>query len=94
MLLLDDAGEIREALHDSADTPRLVETIPRKGYRFLVDVAWLDYDREADVSPSPSLVMASMEAITVAAPRTEDARTYSRALPDGAAALDSPCCID
>src|SRR5215470_9922989 len=27
---------LREALNDSADNPRFVETIPRKGYRFIV----------------------------------------------------------
>jgi Tol biopolymer transport system component/DNA-binding winged helix-turn-helix (wHTH) protein len=26
---------LREALHDSADTPRYVETLPRRGYRFI-----------------------------------------------------------
>ncbi len=30
---------LREALEDSADAPRYVETIPRRGYRFLVDAA-------------------------------------------------------
>jgi DNA-binding winged helix-turn-helix (wHTH) protein len=27
--------KIRQALDDSADTPRYIETIPRKGYRFI-----------------------------------------------------------
>jgi eukaryotic-like serine/threonine-protein kinase len=30
--------KLREALHDDADTPRFVETVPRKGYRFLAPV--------------------------------------------------------
>src|SRR5262245_4961391 len=29
---------LREALHDSADEPRFIETIPRRGYRFIVPV--------------------------------------------------------
>ena len=29
-------GKLREALEDSADNPRYIETIPRRGYRFLV----------------------------------------------------------
>ena len=29
---------LREALHDSADNPRFVETIPRRGYRFIYPV--------------------------------------------------------
>jgi len=31
-------NKIREVLGDSADTPRFVETLPRRGYRFLVPV--------------------------------------------------------
>jgi TolB-like protein/DNA-binding winged helix-turn-helix (wHTH) protein/Flp pilus assembly protein TadD len=31
-------NKIREALGDSADSPRFVETVPRRGYRFLADV--------------------------------------------------------
>lgn len=31
-------GKLREALGDSADNPRFVETIPRKGYRFIAPV--------------------------------------------------------
>ncbi len=30
--------KLREALHDDADTPRFVETVPRRGYRFLAPV--------------------------------------------------------
>src|SRR5438874_13420381 len=32
-------GKIREALGDSADNPRYIETLPRRGYRFIADVA-------------------------------------------------------
>ena len=31
-------NRLREALNDSADTPRLIETIPRRGYRLLVPI--------------------------------------------------------
>ncbi len=31
-------GKLREALSDSADNPRFVETIPRRGYRFIAPV--------------------------------------------------------
>jgi DNA-binding winged helix-turn-helix (wHTH) protein len=40
-------NKIREALNDSADTPRFVETLPRRGYRF---IATLD---NANPSPKP-----------------------------------------
>jgi TolB-like protein/DNA-binding winged helix-turn-helix (wHTH) protein/Tfp pilus assembly protein PilF len=32
-------NKIREALGDSAESPRFVETVPRRGYRFIADVA-------------------------------------------------------
>src|SRR5215469_7810456 len=32
--------KLREALNDSADNPRFVETVPRHGYRFVAPVAW------------------------------------------------------
>jgi TolB-like protein/Tfp pilus assembly protein PilF len=31
-------NQVREVLGDSADSPRFIETIPRRGYRFLADV--------------------------------------------------------
>lgn len=31
-------NKIREALCDSAEKPRYVETLPRRGYRFMVDI--------------------------------------------------------
>jgi DNA-binding winged helix-turn-helix (wHTH) protein/tetratricopeptide (TPR) repeat protein len=33
--------KLREALNDSADNPRFVETVPRHGYRFIAPVAWI-----------------------------------------------------
>src|ERR1700740_3447661 len=32
-------NKLREALGDSADNPRFVETLPRRGYRFIAPVA-------------------------------------------------------
>src|SRR3984957_3397471 len=31
-------GKLREALGDSADSPRFIETVPRRGYRFIAPV--------------------------------------------------------
>jgi DNA-binding winged helix-turn-helix (wHTH) protein/tetratricopeptide (TPR) repeat protein len=39
--------QIREALGDSADTPRFIETLPRRGYRFLMPVR-PDGDRQPE----------------------------------------------
>jgi TolB-like protein/DNA-binding winged helix-turn-helix (wHTH) protein/Tfp pilus assembly protein PilF len=44
-------NKIREALGDSADSPRFVETVARRGYRFLADVAPID--AAADRQPEP-----------------------------------------
>lgn len=33
--------KLREALNDSADNPKFVETVPRYGYRFLAPVGWM-----------------------------------------------------
>ena len=36
--------KIREVLGDSAETPRFVETLPKRGYRFIAAVEGLDTD--------------------------------------------------
>jgi TolB-like protein/DNA-binding winged helix-turn-helix (wHTH) protein/Flp pilus assembly protein TadD len=41
-------NRLREALGDSADTPRFVETLPRKGYRFIAPVTGDGQLAEAD----------------------------------------------
>jgi DNA-binding winged helix-turn-helix (wHTH) protein/TolB-like protein len=35
-------ARLREALGDSADTPRFIETLPRRGYRFITPAKWQD----------------------------------------------------
>jgi DNA-binding winged helix-turn-helix (wHTH) protein/TolB-like protein len=39
-------AQIRDALGDSATEPRFVETLPRRGYRFIAPVGPRDYDGE------------------------------------------------
>src|SRR3981189_2139079 len=34
-------NKLREALSDSADSPRYVETLPRRGYRFISSIEWV-----------------------------------------------------
>ncbi|HEV2176106.1 MAG TPA: winged helix-turn-helix domain-containing protein [Terriglobia bacterium] len=41
-------GKIREALGDSAQRPRFIETLPRRGYRFVAPV-----EKTADAPPQP-----------------------------------------
>jgi len=45
-------SKIRDALGDSGDSPRFVETVPRRGYRFLADVAALE-DPDAQSAGTP-----------------------------------------
>jgi len=45
--LNNSVKRIRDALGDSADTPRYIETLPRLGYRFIGDI---------DVAPAPVLL--------------------------------------
>src|SRR6202789_2069764 len=45
----DQAGNIaiaklRSALGDSAENPRYIETLPKRGYRFIADVSFVDGD--------------------------------------------------
>jgi len=37
-------GKLRSALGDSADSPRFIETLPKRGYRFIADVSVVDAD--------------------------------------------------
>src|ERR1700683_4564012 len=50
-------NRLREALSDSADSPRLVETLPRRGYRFI-----------GAVSPAPSVPRPSLDYANRAQP--------------------------
>jgi cholera toxin transcriptional activator len=50
-------NKIREALGDSASSPRFVETVARRGYRFLGQVQWevqSDVRRETEATSAPS----------------------------------------
>jgi DNA-binding winged helix-turn-helix (wHTH) protein/TolB-like protein len=48
-------AQVRSALGDSADNPRFVETLPKRGFRFIAPVTALGVDlRQAQVTPSSS----------------------------------------
>jgi eukaryotic-like serine/threonine-protein kinase len=40
-------NKLREALGDSADNPRFIETVPRRGYRFITPIVVIEGDRTA-----------------------------------------------
>jgi TolB-like protein/DNA-binding winged helix-turn-helix (wHTH) protein/Tfp pilus assembly protein PilF len=37
-------GKLRSAIGDSAENPRYIETLPKRGYRFIADVSFVDAD--------------------------------------------------
>src|ERR1700739_2537881 len=43
-------NKLREALSDSAESPRYIETLPRRGYRFKAPIEWL---ANTAAQPSP-----------------------------------------
>ncbi len=54
-------GKLRDALGDDADNPRFIETVPRRGYRFIAPV-----ERSAQTQPAlavPSLGLDEIQAI-------------------------------
>ena len=57
--LHNSIARLREALGDSAGTPRYIETLPRRGYRFIGTV-----DRVGTEQASPSVSTASVPATT------------------------------
>jgi TolB-like protein/DNA-binding winged helix-turn-helix (wHTH) protein/Flp pilus assembly protein TadD len=49
-------AKLRSALGDSADNPRYIETLPKRGYRFIADVSFVDADgrlRRPDLGNEP-----------------------------------------
>jgi len=45
-------NKLREALSDSASEPRYIETLPRRGYRFIAEVEWIATKRASDFRSS------------------------------------------
>lgn len=65
-------NKIREALGDSADNPRFIQTLPRRGYRFIapVTIAHVDAPVLGNGTASPEL-HAETEKAPLAAPTVE-----------------------
>jgi Tol biopolymer transport system component/DNA-binding winged helix-turn-helix (wHTH) protein len=56
-------NKLREALCDSADDPRYIETLPRRGYRFIAKVERLNSSEAVRGSQEAAMPMASPELI-------------------------------
>jgi TolB-like protein/DNA-binding winged helix-turn-helix (wHTH) protein len=54
--------KLRNALGDTAETPRYIETLPRRGYRF---IGTLDADPEAPSAASPTVPVSSASGASV-----------------------------
>jgi eukaryotic-like serine/threonine-protein kinase len=54
-------NRLREALGDSAESPRFVETLPRRGYRFIVPVEGNSVDSEQPTSVSSAAAASCSE---------------------------------
>jgi TolB-like protein/DNA-binding winged helix-turn-helix (wHTH) protein/Flp pilus assembly protein TadD len=55
-------GKLRSALGDSAGNPRFIETLPKRGYRFIADVSVLNADARPKRSGSVSGDLPAAEA--------------------------------
>ena len=44
-------NRLRQALGDTADDPRYIETLARRGYRWMVSVEWMEVGPTSDVTP-------------------------------------------
>ena len=67
---------LRDALGDSAESPRYIETLPRRGYRFIASVE--DAIPAIAPGPQPSIGTRQAEAASVAKP-AEDAPAAAKA---------------
>lgn len=72
--------KLREALSDSADTPRFIETLSRRGYRFIGPIRASIASAEADTNQSSrnrgrSAHYWASKLVAVAAPQTDGCAT-------------------
>jgi len=62
-------GKLRSALGDSAENPRFIETLPKRGYRFIADVSVID----ADARPRRQEPLAGDQPVTDPGLKIQDA---------------------
>ena len=72
---------LREVLGDSSDRPRLIETLPRRGYRFLAPVEGLAPGHESSPASGPEFAASLNESAAASLRRTATGRPRWFALP-------------
>ena len=63
---------IRDALGDPSDSPRFIETLPKKGYRFIAETRTISPQQNGSVSPVLQNAVLAPEIINAAAPLKRD----------------------
>ena len=83
-------GRLREALDDSADNPRFIETVPRRGYRFIAPV-----EKVAAPARNQGLIAAAPATLPISASVSRAPRTLWRWVAIGVDQLlkTGNCCI-
>jgi hypothetical protein len=54
-------NKLREVLGDSASSPRFIETLARRGYRFAADVQWSPEPGQETAGPAPTQINSELE---------------------------------
>lgn len=85
-------GKLRSALEDSADSPRFIETVAKRGYRFVAPVSWNATSPAAPRAPSSQshamvIAVAVLLLVTAAGALLLRTRTVSQPLIDSIAIL-------
>jgi Tol biopolymer transport system component/DNA-binding winged helix-turn-helix (wHTH) protein len=57
--------KVREALEDDPETPRIIETLPRKGYRFIAPVEWIEDTAAEPQAPDLASIEIAEEPVAV-----------------------------
>ncbi len=71
-------AKLRSALGDSADNPRYIETVPKRGYRFIADVSFVEADgriRRPDSVFADSAETQTQDLATTVVPQPPRRRT-------------------
>lgn len=73
-------GQIRAALGDSADHPRFIQTLPRRGFRFIAPVERVAVPGERHVASASEVPFASSTTVSAADPARPGSRASAFAI--------------